>query len=274
MSNFCCATLPLTAFHVREKKMLRMQKGLVDREVQVHLLVVPPQQNLAGSALWALDADERARVARLRRPADQWLYVCAHTLLRRVLSDCAQVEPTDWRFESGHDGKPALCRHHHPGLQSLRFNLSHCPGRVAVVVARDREVGVDVEHVDGLHDPAGLATTILTPAECHLWDQTEPSDLVRRHFLLECWTLKEAALKAMGFGLGRIEPNRFGLTPEPGSAWRVLPFDGHPQPHTHWWVCTAPVDPPHRLAIAGECLQGESLPTLLVNHWTVEQLHP
>jgi hypothetical protein len=33
------------------------------------------------------------------------------------------------------------------------------------------------------------------------------------------------------------------------------------------------VNPPHRLAIAGERLQGESLPTLLVHHWTVEQLH-
>lgn len=249
-----------------------MQQALVHREVQVHLLVVPPEQRLTGSVLWALDAAERARVARLRRPADQWLYLCAHTLLRRVLSGHAPVEPPDWRFETRREGKPALCRHHHPGLQSLRFNLSHCPGLVAVVVAHDREVGVDVEHVDGLHDPAGLATAILTPDEQRLWDQTEPSDLARRHFLLERWTLKEAALKAMGFGLGRIEPSRFGLTAEPGSAWRVLPFDGHPQPDAHWWVCTAPVEPPHRLAIAGERLQGESTPPLLVNHWTVEHL--
>ncbi|MDZ7856963.1 4'-phosphopantetheinyl transferase family protein [Sphaerotilus sp.] len=251
-----------------------MQQGLGDRQVQVHLLAVPPEEDAATSARWALDTAERERLARLRRPADQWLYLCAHTLLRRVLSDCAPVSPPDWRFETGHAGKPALCRHHHPGLQSLRFNLSHCPGLVAVVVARGREVGVDVEHVDGLHDPAGLATMVLTPDEWRLWDQTEPSDLVRRHFLLERWTLKEAALKAMGFGLGRIEPSRFGLMPETGSAWRVLPFEGHPQPHVHWWVCTEPVDRPHRLAIAGERLQGEQLPALLVKHWTVDHLHP
>lgn len=251
-----------------------MQQGLADREVHVHLLTSGPAPDGLALAGWALDAAERARMARLRRPADQWLYVCAHTLLRRVLSGCAAVDPTDWRFEAGRDGKPALSRRHHAGLQHLRFNLSHCPGLVAVAVARDREVGVDVEHVDGMHDPAGLATMILTPEERLLWNQTEPTDLARRHFLLERWTLKEAALKAMGFGLGRVEPHRFGVVQVSGSAWQVQPFDGHPQPHLHWHVRTAPVAPPHRLAIACERFEGEPAPPMFMHHWTPEHLRP
>lgn len=253
--------------------MSSTKQELADREVHAHLLPIPPVPDLTPSDCPLLDNAERARVARLRRPADRWLYVCAHTLLRRVLSGYASVEPADWRFETGRDGKPALCRHHHPGLQPLRFNLSHCPGLVAVVVARGREVGVDVEHVDGLQDPAELAPTILTPQEWPLWEQTEPADLARRQFLLARWTLKEAALKAMGFGLGRIEPHRFGVVQVSASEWQVLPFEGHPQPHEHWAVCTAPVDPPHRLAIACARFRGEPAPTVLVNHWAVEQLH-
>lgn len=252
--------------------MSSTKQELADREVHAHLLPIPPVPDLTPSDCPLLDNAERARVARLRRPADRWLYVCAHTLLRRVLSGYASVEPADWRFETGRDGKPALCRHRHPGLQPLRFNLSHCPGLVAVVVARGREVGVDVEHVDGLQDPAELAPTILTPLEWPLWEQTEPADLARRQFLLERWTLKEAALKAMGFGLGRIEPHRFGVVQVSASEWQVLPFEGHPQPHEHWAVCTAPVDPPHRLAIACARFRGEPAPTVLVNHWAAERV--
>lgn len=249
-----------------------MQKEFMRHDVHVHLLAAPGVQEMDGSTWWVLDDAERARVVRLRRPADQWLHACAHTLLRHVLSGHAPVDPAEWRFERARDGKPALCHRHHPGLHPLRFNLSHCPGLVAVVVAHDREVGVDVEHVDGLHDPAGLASTILTPQEWRLWDETEPTDLARRHFLLERWTLKEAALKAMGFGLGRIELDRFGLVQASGSEWLLLPFDGHSQPHQHWTVCTSPVAPPHRLAIAWERLPGEPDPAVRRHHWTTEHL--
>jgi 4'-phosphopantetheinyl transferase len=228
------------------------------REVHVHLLAIPAARSMDGAEGWALDATERARVARLRRPADQWLYACAHTLLRRVLSDCAPIAPADWRFEAGRDGKPALCRHHHPGRHHLRFNLSHCPGLVAAVVAHDREVGIDVEPMEGLHDLPGLAAMILTPDEWRRWEQVGPSDLARRHFLLDRWTRKEATLKAMGWGLGRIDPHRFSLGADCGQA-----------NESPWWDCTAPVDPPHHcLAVAGERLPGESLPTIRLHHWT------
>ena len=133
--------------------MLLVQKEFARHDVHVHLLAIPDVQEVDPSTSCVLDEAERACVIRLRRPADQWLYVCARTLLRRVLSGHAPVEPADWRFETGRDGKPALCRRHYLRVHSLRFNLSHCAGLVAV--AHDWEIGVNVAHVDGLHDPAG-----------------------------------------------------------------------------------------------------------------------
>jgi 4'-phosphopantetheinyl transferase len=99
-----------------------------------------------------LDEEERSRAALFPFARDRQLYVRAHVQLRRVLSLNADVAPEDWRFERGTHGKPALCRRHHPALHDLRFNLAHCQGMAAVVVAQGREVGIDVENLDAILD--------------------------------------------------------------------------------------------------------------------------
>ena len=85
----------------------------------------------------------------------------------------ADVAPEDWRFERGPDGKPALCHHHHPALYDLRFNLAPCQGMAAEAVARGREVGIDVEHLEAIQGADELAATILAPAERAQWLRIE-----------------------------------------------------------------------------------------------------
>ena len=119
--------------------------------------------------LAVLDESERARAMRLRRPADLVLFIRAHALLRRVLSRHAPIDPARWRLVRAEAGKPALCPQQHPALQALRFNLSHCAGLVAVALAWEREIGVDVEPVDALQPDEALARTLLAPGEWRHW---------------------------------------------------------------------------------------------------------
>jgi 4'-phosphopantetheinyl transferase len=142
-----------------------------------------------------LDAEERARMERFLFERDRRLYLAAHVLLRRTLSRHAGVDPAAWRFTAEDGGKPVLAG---PApVPPLRFNLSHCRGLVGCAVARDREIGVDVEAVAEM--PHDLIDRISSPAEAAALRALPAAAQPERFFTL--WTLKEAYVKARGLGL-------------------------------------------------------------------------
>jgi phosphopantetheinyl transferase len=141
------------------------------------------------------------------------------TVLARYTGDDADsliLEPTP-------QGKPVL-----PGSQ-LRFNLAHSGEVALVAVARDRDVGVDVERVREDADRWALVDHALTAGERRQLQRVAPAG--RAHAFLSMWTKKEALLKAAGVGLA-IEPALVELEgdavvavpPELGTAddWTVM----------------------------------------------------
>ena len=102
-----------------------------------------------------------------------------------------------------------------PGTPDLRFNISHTDGLIACAVTIGREVGVDVEHIGRhlTHDVAG-----------RFFAADEVTDLRglpfedQQRVFFDYWTLKEAYIKARGFGLA-LPLGEFRLQAEPaGSA--------------------------------------------------------
>ena len=89
---------------------------------------------------------ERQRADRFARDHDRLAYIAARALARTVLSAyCGLATAAAVAFTSNRFGKPAM------DLGGLRhpvsFNLSHTRGLIALAVALDREVGVDVEAI-------------------------------------------------------------------------------------------------------------------------------
>jgi 4'-phosphopantetheinyl transferase len=142
-----------------------------------------------------LSSDEQVRAARFRHGADRRLFLAAHVLQRSVLSKYAAVTPGAWRFATDPGGKPRILD---PGShQWLRFNLSHTRGWVALAVARDHEVGIDVERLPSSVD-RDLPIAALSEPERE-WIESHSANRVEGFY--EIWTLKEAFLKASGHGL-------------------------------------------------------------------------
>jgi 4'-phosphopantetheinyl transferase len=80
----------------------------------------------------------------------------------------------------------------------IRFNLSHTEDMVMVALARDVEVGVDVERLDRKFAPE------IVEYLCSAEEAQEISLLSTQHqsvAYIELWTLKEALVKASGQGL-------------------------------------------------------------------------
>jgi 4'-phosphopantetheinyl transferase len=151
--------------------------------------------------------DEAARAARFRCRRDRDRYIVARGLLRTILGRYLGAEPAELRFNyvcvCGDPGclperrKPALAPEW--GGAAIRFNLSHADGVVLYAVAREREVGVDLERRRADVDYAELAAHSLSPREAaairSLARGRQPEAF------LAIWTRKEAYLKGRGVGL-------------------------------------------------------------------------
>jgi 4'-phosphopantetheinyl transferase len=167
----------------------------------VHVDLVHPDsaeaaaQHAAYRAL--LSKDEEERMARLVFERDRRRFLLTRALVRTMLSRYASVPPAGWSFIANVHGRPEILDRP-AGVPDLRFNLSHTDGLIACAVTIGREVGIDVEHIGRrlTHDVAGR---FFAPSEVHDLEAL-PADEQPRVFF-DYWTLKEAYIKARGFGL-------------------------------------------------------------------------
>lgn len=166
-----------------------------------------------------LATEEIARADRFRHAADRNRHLAARVMLRAVLSRYVDTPPADWRFSADPNGRPEIAG---PATGAgLHFNLSHCAGVVACIVARRPEIGVDVEATTtrrtGLKQ---IADRVLTAEEAR-WLAAQPADDAGwRKAFLTLWTLKEAYVKARGLGLA-LALDSFGVVPDSGGGARL-----------------------------------------------------
>ncbi len=145
-----------------------------------------------------LSPAELARAARFHAVVHANRFTVAHARLRQVLAALLDTAPTDIEFSEGEHGKPALAgKDAHTGLQ---FNLSHSGGVGLVGWAWHRAIGVDIEVWRPMSDEAAVVRRFFSPAEIAAYEAL-PSALHTRAFF-QCWTRKEAYVKALGRGLG------------------------------------------------------------------------
>lgn len=111
------------------------------------------------------------------------------------------MQAKDVCFVEGEHGKPCLQLN-----KPLHFNMSHSMGWALIGISAHAPVGVDIELPRPLADWTALAQRSLSPAEWANLMALPPG----RHAgaFLQCWTRKEACLKALGSGL-TVEPGTF-----------------------------------------------------------------
>jgi 4'-phosphopantetheinyl transferase len=165
-----------------------------------------------------LEPSEREHAARFRFPRDRQRFIACHALLRLILASYTGRPPEALRFAYGQFGKPSLAPK--SGGSQLCFNLAHSDGLALYAVARQREVGVDVERIFPDVVTGGLVEKLFCHSE-RLAFQALPESARCKAFF-DCWTRKEACLKAMGVGL-QVEPGSFAAPrdrEELGALWQ------------------------------------------------------
>ena len=141
-----------------------------------------------------LDDEEKIRAAKFKNAVLQQRYVSAHGQLRRILAQYLEVSPASLFFLKTARGKPYLADY-----SGLDFNLSHTSEDMAVAVAKNCQIGVDIEQCKHRGNLADLVNRCFAEPEAAYWHQL-PKDLQQKAFY-QFWTRKEAFVKATGLGI-------------------------------------------------------------------------
>ncbi len=176
-----------------------------------------------------LSQDEQMKAGRYRFDDNRDEYIIARGLLRHLLGSYLGQDAKGLRFFYNPYGKPALSNE--AGQERLSFNLSHAHGYILYVFTRGREVGIDIERIrpEAAHD--GVAERFFSNKE------VSTLRALPRHAqaigFFNCWTRKEAYIKARGEGLS-IPLNQFDVSLVPGEPAALLESRVDPADTSRW----------------------------------------
>jgi 4'-phosphopantetheinyl transferase len=172
-----------------------------------------------------LDNDERAQVEHFRHVQDRTRFIARRGRLRQLLATYLGRPLT---FDRNAYGKPSV-----RDGGDLRFNVSHSDG-LALCVVGSVEMGCDVERRNPAHADPAVAERLFAPGEWRRFAALPEERRVEGFF--NCWTRKEAFIKAIGLGVS-LPLHSFEVSLAPGDApallsggegWSIASFEAAP----------------------------------------------
>lgn len=199
------------------------------------------------SFLNILAPDELSRANRFHFTKDHDHFVVARGALRTILSRYLETDPASLRFSFNSYGKPALTDD--SGGDTLRFNVSHSKNLALFAFTRQRDIGVDIEYLREDFDGLEIAGNYFSPGEVATL-RALPAELQRRAFF-NCWTRKEAYIKAHGEGLS-MPLDEFDVSLAPGETVALLRTAPDPDEAARWSLLELHPGPDYVAALAVE----------------------
>jgi len=195
---------------------------------EVHTWFADLNQHSAEALRPILSTDELERADRFHFEKDRNHFIVARALLRKLLAGYLGANAAELQFTYAEKGKPSL---RVPGQSLLNFNLAHSHGKAVYAFASGRELGIDLEFIR--EDSAGedIAERFFSRAEIASL-RNVPADLAKQAFF-NCWTRKEAYIKARGEGLS-MPLDVFDVSLEPGEPAAFLGNHKEPGEVERW----------------------------------------
>jgi 4'-phosphopantetheinyl transferase len=163
-----------------------------------------------------LSEDERERADRFHFARDRRRFTVARGVLRRLLGRYLGAPAAGVRFAYGAQGKPRLDH------TELHFNVSHAGVFALYAFTVGRDIGVDIEQIRPMEDMLQIARRFFSASEVRTLESLAAE--VQPLAFYNCWTRKEAYIKARGEGLA-LALDAFDVTLRPGDAARMLRAD-------------------------------------------------
>ena len=202
---------------------------LADHEVHVWRAQIELPSSQVQRLGGILTDDELERARRFYFEIDRQRFITARATLRSILSRYIPSSPGHLRFYYNQYGKPSLAPEFSSTL--LNFNLSHSGSMALFAITRNMEIGVDVERVHSDFEYEEIAKRFFSVNEVATL-RTIPTEKKLEAFY-NCWTRKEAYIKAHGKGLS-LPLDSFDVSFAPGEPPMLLMTRDEPQEHALW----------------------------------------
>lgn len=140
-----------------------------------------------------LNSQEKERAAKFVVSNAANSFIAARGILRTILGGYLKVKPQDIVFQQNQYGKLYL------DSSPLQFNLSHSHDLAIFIFTLNNPVGVDVEFIRDDYEFTDIAKRFFSKSEVNeLFSLPKDKQL---YGFFNCWTRKEAFIKALGVGL-------------------------------------------------------------------------
>lgn len=192
-----------------------------------------------------LAADEQARANRFHFETDRRHFIVARGYLRTILGRYLQIAPAQVEFTYADHGKPQLAS----PLNELKFNLAHSGGLALYAFTRIGEVGVDIEHIRPEFTGGDIAERFFSVMEVDCLNRLP--QVVRHQAFFNCWTRKEAFIKAKGMGLS-LPLDQFDVTLAPDAPAALLRTGWDEDEAARWSLTAIDIEPGYAAAVAIE----------------------
>lgn len=233
--------------------------ALTAEEVHVWRAWLDQEPSTVQAFLEVLSPDERVRAGKYHFRRDFEHFVVARGMLRDIISRYVNVSSRKIQFLYDQYGKPRLSSCDPP----LCFNLSHAKGVALYAISQVNAVGVDIEYARESFSGDEIAERFFSANEVATL-RALPSDL-RTAAFFNCWTRKEAYIKARGQGLSH-PLDRFTVSIVPGQPVRLLMAED-PEETSRWTLMELSAGADH---IASLAVEGK-VRTLRQWHWIRSQ---
>lgn len=220
---------------------------LSENEIHVWRASLQVELSVFHALYQMLSEEEVKRAERFHFERDRRRFIVAHGILRSLLGRYLHTNPGTLKFDYNAYGKPSL---RFPLSESkFHFNISHSHEVVLCAFTRNRQIGVDVEYMRSEIDYEQLAKHSFSFKEQAAFSALPNA---QRHLAFyQCWTRKEAYIKARGRGLS-LPLDLFDVSLVPDEPAVLLSSREDPQEVTRWSFQNLPCYPDYAGAFVVE----------------------
>lgn len=202
---------------------------LGQEEIHVWRADLNVNQQLLEALEDTLEMKERHRANRFHFEKDRRHFISARGILKIILGRYLKLKPKRLKLVYTTHGKPKIANEMDHNY--LKFNLSHSHGLALYAITLGREIGIDIESVRANLSFEKIAKRFFSPLEFKMFSALPPSERIEGFF--NCWTRKEAYIKAIGEGLS-IPLNQFDVTLNPSDEAKIVSIKGDPILASSW----------------------------------------
>jgi 4'-phosphopantetheinyl transferase len=206
-----------------------------------------PRDRGDSNLLAILSADERLRAERFHRQIDRDNFILTRGMLRTILAQYLSISAAKISFIYSGYGKPTLDEKQN--YYDLRFNLSHSNEIALIAITRVSEIGIDIEFIRKDFATWEIAENYFSEKELEML-RALPEHLKTRAFF-NCWTRKEAYIKALGEGLSH-PLNKFAVSLIPDKPPELLHVEDNTREVMRWLFYDLDIPPGYAAALVVE----------------------